>query len=165
MTLSTHAIVGAAIVSSMPNHLILGFSLAFASHFVLDAIPHWDYKLSSHKTNGMDRMNDDLVINKKFFFDLLKISLDFMLGALLALFFFTAFGPHLPFWIPLIGVAGATLPDALQFAYCKWRHQPLIALQRFHLWIHAKKRLNDRPYVGIPLQIALVVLVVFISKF
>ena len=163
MTLTTHAVVGAAIAGSMPNHPIFGFVLAFASHFVLDAIPHWDYQLSSQKTNGKDRMNDDMVINKSFFIDLSKIGLDMLCGILLALLLFTLYIPHL-FWIPLIGVAGAVLPDALQFTYWKWRHQPLIVMQRFHIWIHAKRDFNDKPLVGIPFQIAVMVVVIFISK-
>jgi hypothetical protein len=163
MTLTTHAVVGAAIASSMPNHLVFGFVLAFASHFVLDAIPHWDYRLSSHKTGGNDRMNDDMIMNKNFFIDLTKIGLDILCGTLLALLVFTLYNPHL-FWIPLIGVFGAILPDALQFVYWKWRHQPLIALQRFHLWIHAKSDFNDKPVAGIPFQIAVIVLVILVSK-
>jgi hypothetical protein len=161
MTLTTHAVVGAAIAASMPNHPVIGFTLAFASHFVLDAIPHWDYPLSSQKTDKVNRLNDDMIINKNFFIDLLKIGIDMSCGFLLVLFFFTLHGSHL-FWIPMIGATGAVLPDALQFAYFKWRHQPLIALQRFHLWIHAKRNFDDKPMIGIPFQIAVMVLVVFV---
>jgi hypothetical protein len=161
MTLTAHAVVGAAIAASMPNHPALGFVLAFASHFVLDAIPHWDYPLSSQKTDNVNRLNDDMIINKNFFVDLLKIGTDMLCGILLALFFFTLHGPHL-FLIPMIGVVGAVLPDALQFAYFKWRHQPLIALQRFHLGIHAKRNFDNKPMIGIPFQIAIMVLVVLV---
>jgi hypothetical protein len=42
MILSTHAIVGAAIASFLPSHPTIAFVLGFGSHFVLDAIPHWD---------------------------------------------------------------------------------------------------------------------------
>jgi hypothetical protein len=163
MTLATHAVVGAAIASSMPNHPVTGFALAFASHFVLDAIPHWDYPLASHTTSTANRMNEDMIINKSFFIDLTKIGFDMLCGILFSLLLFTLHGPHL-FWIPMIGVLGAVLPDALQFIYWKWRHQPLIALQKFHLWIHAKNDLNDKPAAGIPFQIALIVLVVLASK-
>jgi hypothetical protein len=161
MTLTTHAVVGAAIASSMPNYPVVGLILAFASHFVLDAIPHWDYPLSSQKTDNVNHMNDDMVINKDFFIDLLKIGTDMSCGVLLALLLFTLHGPHL-FWIPMIGVFGAVLPDALQFAYFKWRREPLIALQRFHLWIHAKRDFDNKPLVGIPFQIAIMVLVVLV---
>ena len=47
MILSTHAIVGAAIASFLPSHPTTAFVLGFGSHFVLDAIPHWDYPIKS----------------------------------------------------------------------------------------------------------------------
>ena len=142
MTLTPHAIVGAAIASAMPDHLVIGFLLAFASHFVLDAIPHWDYKLASQKSDavGRNRLDDDMIIGKSFFVDLSKIGLDMICGTAISLALFAVLWPHL-FWVPLIGVAGATLPDALQFAYFKLRCEPLTSLQRFHLWIHTEKRL------------------------
>lgn len=165
MTLSTHAIVGAAIASVMPAHPVIGFVVAFASHFLLDAIPHWDYALSSQiESVTGDPMDTDMMINKSFFFDLLKIGSDMFLGVAVVLFFFTFNGPHL-FWIPFVGVAGAVLPDALQFIYMKWKHQPMTSLQKFHLWIHAQRDYNERPSIGIPLQIVFAALVIFVGYF
>ena len=163
MTLTTHAVIGATIAASMPNYPVLGFILAFASHFILDAIPHWDYALSSQKTNGSNRMNDDMCINKTFFVDLTKIGFDALLGILLVLVFFALLSPHLV-WIPFVGVAGAMLPDALQFIYWKWRHQPLISLQQFHLWIHARTDFNDKPIIGILIQIVTIVIIVIVFR-
>jgi hypothetical protein len=45
MILSTHAIVGGAIAGLFPSHPVLVAAAAFASHFAIDAIPHWDYPL------------------------------------------------------------------------------------------------------------------------
>jgi hypothetical protein len=42
MTATAHALVSAAIAASIPNPAI-SISLAFVSHFVMDAIPHWDF--------------------------------------------------------------------------------------------------------------------------
>lgn len=42
MTATAHALVSAAIASSIPNPS-LAISLAFVSHFMMDAIPHWDF--------------------------------------------------------------------------------------------------------------------------
>jgi hypothetical protein len=163
MTLATHAVTGAVIASAMPHHAVLGFILGFASHFLLDAIPHWDYPLSSYKADPGNRLNDDMPINRAFWIDLSRIGTDLLCGGLLTLVFFTFTGPHL-FWIPALGAAGAVLPDALQFVYWKWRHQPLIALQRFHLWIHAKKNFNGRPLIGVPLQAIFILLMLLISR-
>lgn len=41
MTATAHALVGAAIATKVVNP-ILGFPLALISHFMMDAIPHWD---------------------------------------------------------------------------------------------------------------------------
>lgn len=38
----SHALVGAAIAAAVPNPLI-GGPLIFVSHFLMDAIPHWDF--------------------------------------------------------------------------------------------------------------------------
>lgn len=42
MTATAHALVSAAIAASIPNPL-LSIPLAFVSHFVMDAVPHWDF--------------------------------------------------------------------------------------------------------------------------
>ena len=47
MILTTHAIVGGALASLFPTHPITAIAAGFASHFVIDAIPHWDYPLQS----------------------------------------------------------------------------------------------------------------------
>jgi len=45
MILTTHAIVGAALASFLSSHPAAAFVAGFASHFVLDAIPHVDYPI------------------------------------------------------------------------------------------------------------------------
>ena len=143
MTLTAHAITGAALASLVPDQPLVGFAVGFISHFVLDAIPHWDYKLSSKKEDGNNHMNDDMVINKNFIKDILKISFDGILGLLLSLIVFNFYFKFSTF-VVLSGVIGAMMPDALQFVYMKWRHEPLISLQKFHLWIHADKKIIEK---------------------
>ena len=143
MTLTAHAITGAALASLVPDQPLVGFAVGFISHFVLDAIPHWDYKLNSKKEDGNNHMNDDMVINKNFIKDILKISFDGILGLLLSLIVFNFYFKFSTF-VVLSGVIGAMMPDALQFVYMKWRHEPLISLQKFHLWIHADKKIIEK---------------------
>lgn len=163
MVLATHAMIGAAVANIFPAHPVLGFFAGFTSHFLADAIPHWHYPLTTTKGDKNDLMNADMVINKHFPFDLLKISIDALLGIGCAFFFFGVSYPYL-FSATLLGAAGGMLPDALQFAYWKWRHEPLTSLQRFHLWVHAKRRLDDRPILGPALQIMLSLLCVALVK-
>jgi hypothetical protein len=78
LTLTTHAIVGAAIACVMPAHPYLAISSAFASHFLLDAIPHWDYPIRS------DAVKPGICAAIKFdgamLADVLAISADALLG-------------------------------------------------------------------------------------
>ena len=163
MTLTAHAIVGAAIASAVPTHPVVTFSLGFCSHFFLDAIPHWDYHLNSLSENKNNPMDSDMKIGKSFLFDLCKIGLDFLFGFVLVFLFFGALGNFSLNVTLFFGALGAVLPDALQFLYFKWR-RPLFVLQKFHLWIHSKIELKDRPVLGILSQIILIAFVVFLQK-
>lgn len=163
MTLSTHAIVGAAAASFAPAHPLTAFSFAFASHFLIDAIPHWDYHLASHRYQGDDVMTADMPFSWAFLGDLVKIGFDFILGFVFSFLIF-GFLVSMPPALIIIGVVGGMLPDFLQFAYMKFRHEPLTSLYRFHAWFHTKKRLVGRPILGIILQGGLVVFVSLIAR-
>ncbi len=162
MTLTTHAMVGVAAASFAPSHRVLAFSLAFLSHFLIDAIPHWDYHLVSHHYEGDDMMTVDMPFGIKFLGDLVKIGFDFILGWVFSFLIFGLFITLSPALIT-IGIVGGMLPDFLQFAYMKFRHEPLVSLQRFHMWIHTKKRLWQRPVLGTTYQALIVLFAVLIS--
>jgi hypothetical protein len=154
LTLTTHAIVGAAITGLVPSYPLLGLSLAFASHFVLDALPHWDYPIrSSSITPSIGaRMKYDWMLCA----DLLTIGGDAVLGTILAVVLFTT-QAHANLTLILGGAFAAMLPDALQFAYMRFPHQPLSLIQRFHEWIHTARRLRGRPVLGVASQFAFVI--------
>lgn len=157
MILTTHALVGAAVASTVPEHPVLGFILGFGSHFLLDAIPHWEYHLGSIVEDKGDPLNTNMHINAKFLIDLLKVGFDAVLGLGLSIFIFSSSTPLVPI---LAGAIGGMLPDPLQFAYWKLRVEPLISLQKFHTWIHANKKLNHRPVLGISLQILVILAII-----
>lgn len=164
MTLATHAVVGAAAASLTPGRPVLGFCLGFASHFLIDAIPHWHYPLPSVTKDDNNQLNNDvLVFDKNFPLDLLKMGADTLLGIALALVFFQAQYPYI-FSVAFIGAIAGVLPDALQFVYTKWRHEPMISLQRFHLWIHAKRDLDDQTARGLSYQILIIIVSITIAK-
>ncbi len=53
MTATAHALVAGAIYRAIPNPAV-AIPLAFASHFIMDAVPHWDFGTnwrSRSKTN------------------------------------------------------------------------------------------------------------------
>ena len=159
MTLATHAIVGAALATAVPAHPVVAFGVGFASHFLLDAIPHWDYHLASAHKDTTNEMNDDMIIGKSFLVDLLKIGADIAIGVAVSLFLFGSSDPSVLLTV-ICGAAGAIAPDGLQFIYFKWRHEPLTSLQQFHTWIHADTRINGKPAIGIALQMVVVALCV-----
>ena len=164
MVLSTHAVIGAAVAQLFPTHPLVGFTLGFASHFVADAIPHWHYHVGSVVREEGSKKGVDMVFrNKHFPYDLLKIGTDGLLGLGLAVFFFGASSPVL-FSATVFGAVGGMLPDALQFVYWKWKHEPLASLQRFHHWVHAKSDLNARAFVGPAFQAALICLCVILVR-
>ncbi len=165
MTLTTHAITGAALASLTPNQPLVGFAVGFVSHFVLDAIPHWDYPLASQKRDGDNPLNDDIVINKDFVKDLFIIGFDGVIGLLLACLFYIYYLKYSALVI-LCGIVGATLPDALQFIQIKFKHEPFNTLRKFHIvWIHSKTRLDSRPFLGILLQIIIIGFVMWLANF
>lgn len=161
MILVTHAITGGAIGKLLPNNPVSAFILGFASHFVTDAIPHWHYPLFSVKEDKSDPMRNDMLFNKWFVVDIFNIGIDCLSGILLSLIFFH---PSLTFDSSFIsvlaGAVGGVAPDALQFFYWKIPNKPLIALQKFHLWIHSKIDLDSRHLIGISTQIFFIIAIV-----
>ncbi len=156
MTLTTHAIVGAAVATIIPTHPAAGFVFGFTSHFVLDAIPHWDYSLRSLIKHESDPLEHHIPVNRAFFRDLFKIGGDAVLGLVLAVIIFAALNRSL-ILAAALGAIAAMLPDGLQFVYFHFRHEPLRSLQKFHMWIHAQSDLNSKPVWGVTYQLLLVI--------
>lgn len=160
MVLSTHAAVGTIVATTFTTNPYIAFAIGFASHFVIDSIPHWDYKLHSLKIDPEGKLNHNMVIGKTFMVDLMKVGTDAILGLIISLIVAFYFLEISTLQVILASVIGGILPDPLQFAYWKTRSRFLLPLQKFHKWIHAKK-LDIHPLHGVPLQI--LVVVVFLS--
>ncbi len=132
MTLTTHAIIGAGIVSLAAHNPALGICAAFASHFIIDTIPHINYEVRStslHPHGESTHINFD----KVFFRDVFYISLDGISGLIIPIILFA--NPK-NFWLIVAGACAGMFPDALQFVYSRFKHEPLTSLQKFHEWIH-----------------------------
>jgi hypothetical protein len=155
MILSTHAIVGAAIASFLPSHPTTAFVVGFASHFVLDAIPHWDYPIRSGSVNP--RIGASVTFDRALLRDVVVIGSDGLLGILGALLLFAS--PD-GLWSILLGAFGAMLPDPLQTIHAHFPHEPLRTLQRFHRWIHTNKEIKNDIILGVGSQLALVAVMV-----
>lgn len=171
MILSTHIVVGAAAAKIFTNHPVEAFLVGFASHFVLDAIPHWDYPIDSFSAEhaGTDPLNKKIRLNAVVLRDAWRVLIDVAVGtAILAGFVFWPTGRVLGADVLLIlaGAAGGVLPDFLQFLQGVWKTPVLFWHQKFHDFIHARVKLDDRPLVGVPIQLAIVFIVgSILSKF
>ena len=138
MILSTHAIVGGAIASLFPSHPGLVAVASFASHYAIDAIPHWDYPLQSIAV-GRGANNRSLTRSRGLFLDLTLIGFDACAGLGLAVWLFAT---SATLGVIVLGACAAMLPDPLQFVQSVYPHEPLKSLQRFHHWMHAKQKLS-----------------------
>ena len=152
MILSVHAIFGAAVASLIPNHPGLGFALGFASHLALDMIPHRDYDLISVDKIADNKLKFSEGIYNKFRLlrDMAVVSLDAILGLILAFMFF--FNPIYPLAF-LVGAVGALLPDFLTFIYLIIKHRSLELFYNFHAsFIHSKIILKFNQATGVFFQ-------------
>jgi hypothetical protein len=153
LILTTHAIVGGALASLFPTHPITAIAAGFASHFVIDAIPHWDYPLQSISVTPGQR--NHLRLERPMLQDAALIALDACLGLALAV---GLFSQHAPIVVIMLGAIAGMLPDPLQFVHSLHPHEPLATLQRFHWWIHSKRKLHWP--IGVSSQIIFAALVV-----
>ncbi len=160
MILASHAILGAAASRLVPDNLYLGFLLGAASHFVADAISHWDYSLRSATFDEKNRLVD-MRWGRDFLIDLFKIALDIIAGVIISFLIFKVHGAR-DFISLFAGIVGGILPDGLQFLYSKIKKEPFVAIEEFHIAIHSKKTIRD-PYRGILSQSAIVAAAVLVS--
>jgi hypothetical protein len=156
MTLATHALVGAAVASFFPEQPAVALCAAFASHFLVDAIPHGDYRILSASIHP--EIGAAMTFDRTLALDMLRIGADALIGIALAFLFFAPLG-H-PYLVLLAACAGI-LPDPLQFAYTRFKREPLVSLQRFHQWIHTAHRMHGRPVLAVVSQFAFAAAVVF----
>ena len=156
MTLTSHAVAGAAVASFFPKNPVPAFIFGFMSHFVLDAIPHGHYPLRSHTHHPENPLTEDMPWGRDLFFDLIKIHADLILGLILSFLLFQKIGSPIN-WILVLGAVAGMIPDALQFAYWKIRREPLTSLQKFHIWAHAEKRFDSKPAIAASIELGTIV--------
>jgi len=119
MILTSHLLAGAAIGSRVHDWWAVA-ALSMASHYLLDAIPHSQYKVRFLKSKSS---------RKEVIIDLFKIAVDFASG-----FFFVAFIgiKSLNFPYMMFGMAMAVLPDFLQFLYYFQKNKLLEIFTQVH---------------------------------
>ena len=169
MILAVHALgggVAGTFASSWPIAVI--FSLA--SHFILDAIPHWHYPIQAEKEKMGGGLKELILHVRKpkdlahypIFRDILSAGLDFFIGFALLSWLAWNFQPG-NFWLivgsGLIGI----LPDFLTLLYLLFpKNRSLAWFRKIHKKIHARERLDDRHLLGISSQTAIAFLMIWL---
>lgn len=161
MTLTTHALVGAAAASFFPAYPYAAFAAGFVSHFAIDALPHYDYgeylrALRWDEANNLRPSAEKSYVVQ----DLLLIGADALLGFVLT--FVAAWVLGIPAWLALIGAGAALYPDLLQVVHYVLRDTEggwaLGYLQRFHSWVQSGEEHPEWGWrKGFALQLLLVV--------
>ena len=103
MTATAHALVGGAIAASVQNPA-LGVAISFASHPVLDMIPHWDLGIGWRGKNKLTLF--------------LESSLDLILGIAIAYFLF---GKNADLWYFFACIFASEIWDLIMMPYLLWR--------------------------------------------
>ena len=157
MTFGTHMVVAAAVALPVLHNPAAAFAVGLASHYVVDAIPHWDWPLKSLEKKP-EEGHFASTVNFSFgaiSIDLLRIAIDTSMG-LVALGVVYLIAGHAWSLIALAAAAfGGILPDGLQFLFfaTRARSRVLEYHQRFHDAIHTDNKIPHTEYVrGVLLQ-------------
>jgi len=121
MIITPHMLVGAAIGAQTSN-IWAAFSFGFLSHFLLDALPHWDYlrKIDISKSSHRRKMGFDLI-----------------LGTVSVLIFVWFYPENFLFLI--VGALAALIPDCIQYLYYTFNISWLERISWFHEKVHWKQ--------------------------
>src|SRR3989338_4314192 len=161
MTLTTHIAIAAAVTGPIAHiHPALTFIVALTSHYLSDAIPHWDYELRSPEKDELARVKKISVHHPEFGRDFIKMSLDGTLGLALMWFIIGPVSFENIIWIGLAAVGGC-LPDFLQGVYTILDLKFLAPLHPFHHLIHTKIRLGPYPLLGVPFQFLILFIAIY----
>ena len=160
MTLTTHMVIAAAVTKKIAaHHPVVGFFAAVASHYLADAIPHWDYPIRATIHDGNKekrRWGDDRALLRR---DIGYCALDALLGAAIVLLLIRPSSAAQ--WLGAIGaIVGGALPDFLQGLYLSGCAL-LKPLQKFHDSMHTKIKLGRYPALGIPFQLGILLTAAF----
>lgn len=165
MVLGAHAIIGGAVASATGFDPSLSLVAGWASHYLCDYFPHWDYKLRSAKVDLANPLNNDLVLGRDFCFDLVKLFSDVLLGLALVLIFFVNLAKPENLPAVMAGAIGGLLPDLFQFVYMKLRREPFTTMQKIHNRVHSpSKKLKEKPLLGFLFQLAIVAVAFLIGN-
>lgn len=160
MTLTTHSIIAAAVTKPLAAmNPILAFAAAMATHYLSDAIPHWDYPLTSIE-NPEDKENRRWGSSRNALIrDVSSMAFDGILGAAIVVIAVRPTTTHEWAWT-IAAIIGGCLPDFLQGLYM-FKLKFLRPHQRLHDIFHTHIRLGPYPCIGIPFQLIIAAIALY----
>ncbi|MEK7634405.1 MAG: hypothetical protein AAB396_00765 [Patescibacteria group bacterium] len=166
MILSSHIIVASAVVAPLLAkpldfaNAVFIFIISFLSHYAIDAIPHWDYKLFS--IEELPSGDKKIVATKiSVLKDLFKNSADGIIGLIGAIFIIGIPDNLEKFFAFCLIIIGGILPDFLELCYVVFNKFPLNIFHKIHIFIHGKRIFKNKPILGIISQI-LTLIIIFV---
>ena len=154
MVLSVHTLVGGALGATLGASPITSFVVGFASHYLLDAIPHADYPKQSLQKNKGDRTKDFITTDGRFAHDIVVNGIDLILGflVLVSLTYKSSL-----IWSVIAGAIGACTPDGLQFLHLMFPKIKILDIfPRIHAFFHTPLNIEEHmekyPVVSVALQ-------------
>lgn len=166
MSLSTHIVMAVAVSVPFLKNPLASFFIGFVSHFLADAIPHWDWLPRSLNIGNGNAMNIGVKRDYRLiFWDVMGVFLDSLIGIVLVLIVKYPLTDFTLLWGMLAAAFGGILPDGLQFIYFLYKKEPLASLQKFHFWMHTKIRIpHEKVLKGILLQAPFVIVSLVIIR-
>ena len=161
MTLATHIVIARAVGKKLAiANPLAGFLVGWASHYLADLIPHWDYRLASLTYRDPETKKEKMRARGALG-DYLKVGLDAFLGFAVAVAF--SYPQNWSEWLTLGAIAfGAVFPDFLQFLYYITGNWKILKyFQSFQEFMHTKIKLGRKPLIGIAFQAIIFLLAVF----
>lgn len=142
MLLSSHIIISGLLGAQTGNYFLAAI-VGFFSHFIIDAIPHWDNYLSPEFDSRVKSEKSSFLKSGFFYKEISKVAIDILIGlSVLSLMFFETSGfDNIAY--AAVGVFFGVLPDPLQLLYLitNWRFlKPNYDIQLFlHTLIYKKR--------------------------
>lgn len=145
MILTPHILAGAALATQISNPVAI-IPAALAAHYLLDAVPHWDYDIRSSRKAAI-----------------VKVTADIALASTLIFYMIWNLAPEKQINI-LIGGFFGVMPDGLLFLSWIIKKNYLAAFTRFHDFWHGliiPKGQQPAFWWGLGVQILIIALSLF----
>ena len=163
MLLASHIIISGLLGATTHNYF-LAAALGLFSHYIVDAIPHWDNYLSPEFDSRAKSEKSYFLKSKFFYKELAKVAIDILIGlSVLSLIFFKISGfDNIAY--AAIGVFFGVLPDPLQLLYLITNWYFLKPNHKIQLHLHTLIY-KEKPtfWPGILTQVATILLVFIIT--